>query len=123
MQDPELEVLIDRLESRTDFTLADLDGVLRALVFLLPDTVQDEENTAQRIGTADGAMHVADNAFPDWDVHIRGRAYGKHGRWHCTLRENGKLDNDAAIGLGQSPVLAQAVLAAVLRLAMILKRD
>lgn len=123
MQDPELEVLINRLENEADLSLADFDGVLHALAYLLPDAVVVEENAAQRIGTADGAMHVADDAFPDWDVHIRGRAYGKHGRWHCTLRENDTRDNDAAIGMGQSPVLGQAILAAVLRLAMTLKRD
>ncbi|CUH98280.1 hypothetical protein [Leisingera aquaemixtae] len=123
MQDPELEILIGRLESQPDLTLADFDGVLHALAFLLPDAVPDDEHAAQRISTADGAMHVADDAFPDWDVHIRGRAYGKHGRWHCTLRENDARDNDAAIGVGQSPVLAQAILAAVLRLAMILKTE
>lgn len=123
MQSPELEVLINRLENEADLSMADFDGVLHALAFLLPDAVPVEENAAQRIGTADGAMHVADDAFPDWDVHIRGRAYGKHGRWHCTLRENDARDNDAAIGIGQSPVLGQAILAAVLRLAMTLKRD
>lgn len=123
MQDPELEVLINRLENEADLSMADFDGVLLALAFLLPDAVPVEGNAAQRIGTADGAMHVADDAFPDWDVHIRGRAYGKHGRWHCTLRENDARDNDAAIGIGQSPILGQAILAAVLRLAMTLKRD
>ncbi|UWQ35345.1 hypothetical protein K3555_22725 (plasmid) [Leisingera sp. M527] len=123
MQDPELEILIDRLENEADLTLAEFGGVLHALAYLLPGAAPDDEQAAQHIGTADGAMHVADAAFPDWDVHIRGRAYGKHGRWHCTLRENDNLDNDAAIGLGKSPVLGQAILAAVLRLAMILKKD
>lgn len=123
MQDPELEVLIDRLENEAELTLADFDGVLHALACLLPGAAPDDKHAAKHIGTADGAMHVADAAFPDWDVHIRGRTYGKHGRWHCTLRENDNLDNDAAIGLGQSPVLGQAILAAVLRLAMILKKD
>lgn len=97
--------------------------MLHALAFLLPDAVLAGENAAQRIGTADGALHVADDAFPDWDMHIRGRAYGKYGRWHCTLRENDARYNDAAIGLGQSPVLSQAILSAVQRLAMTLKRD
>jgi hypothetical protein len=34
------------------------------------------------------------------------------------LRENDSRDSDAAIGIGRSPVLGQAILAAVMRLAM-----
>lgn len=123
MQDPELDILIERLENETHLTLADFDGVLHALASLLPDAVPQDENAALRIGTVEGALQVADDAFPDWDVHIRRRAYGKHGRWHCTLREDDARDSDAAIGLGESPLLGQAILAAVLRLAMILKKD
>lgn len=123
MKSPELNILIDRLESQSDLTVADFDSVVRALAFLVPHAVPADEQAAQRIGTADGAVQLADAAFPDWVVHIRGHASGKQGQWHCSLRENDSSDSDAAIGLGQSPVLAQSILAAVLRLSMILKRD
>ncbi len=89
---------------------------------LLPGKVS-ESATPQHISTTDGAMHVADDAYPNWSVHIRGRANDRDGHWHCTLRENDSRDNDAVIGLGRSPVLAQAILAAVLRLSMVLKND
>ncbi|MFW8595069.1 hypothetical protein [Cribrihabitans neustonicus] len=123
MTDPELDVLIGELENRTDLTVADFDSVLHALAFLRPQAVLAGAQAANRIGTADGAMEVADKAFPDWTVRIRGRAYGKHGEWHCSLRENDSRDSDAAIGIGESPLLAQSILAAVLRLSMILKKD
>ncbi|WP_139792822.1 hypothetical protein [Pseudophaeobacter leonis] len=123
MKIPELDILIDRLESQADLTVADFDSVVHALAFLAPHVVPADEQAAQRIGTADGAVQLAGAAFPNWVVHIRGRSSGKQGQWHCSLRESDSSDSDAVIGLGQSPVLAQSILAAVLRLAMILKKD
>lgn len=123
MKDPELDLLINELETRSDLTVADFDGVLHALTFLLPKALEPGQNLAERIGTADTAMHVADQAFPNWVVNIHGRANDKDGHWRCTLREQEGRDNDAAIGSGRSPVLAQAILAATLRLAMTLKED
>ena len=121
MKDPELDILIDELETRTDLTVADFEGVARGLAFLLPEAIGPEERHAERIGTTDVAMHVADHAFPNWSVHIHGRANDKDGHWRCFLRETESRDNDAVIGSGRSPVLAQAILAAVIRLAMQLK--
>jgi hypothetical protein len=37
------------------------------------------------------------------------------------LREGDGLDNDALIGSGRSPILGQAILAATMRLAMLVK--
>lgn len=118
IKDPELDILVETLETRSDVTIAEYDGVAHALVFLLPDMagniVKPEELT-----TTDGAMHVADLAYPNWSVHIHGRANNKDGHWACSLRENDQRDDDAYLGSGRSPVLSQAVLAAVLRLAIL----
>lgn len=121
MENPELDILIEELETRTDLTVADFDGVARGLAFLLPDATGKETNLAERIGVTDTAMHIADHAFPNWIVHIHGRANDKDGHWRCTLRESDARDDDSVIGSGRSPVLAQAVLAATMRLAMKLK--
>ena len=56
-------------------------------------------------------------------VYIRGRANDRNGHWRCTLREDDSRDNNAAVGVGRSAVLARAILAAVLRLSMTLKKD
>lgn len=122
MRDPELDILIDGLESRPDMTDADFEGVVHALEFLVPGTVS-EGLKPQTVRTTDGALLVADDAYPNWSVHIHGRANDRDGHWRCTLRESDSRDNDAVIGQGRSPVLAQAVLAAVLRLADLQKRD
>ena len=120
MKDPELDVLIKELEDRDDMTVAEFDGVLHALAFLLPKKLS-KAVTADQIATTDGAVHVVDNAYPNWSVHIHGRANDKDGHWRCTLRENDGRDNDAVIGLGRSPILSQAILAATLRLSMLQK--
>ncbi|WP_299649259.1 hypothetical protein [uncultured Tateyamaria sp.] len=121
MRDPELDILIEALETRSDLSIADLDGVYNALTFLLPGRVPETAN-AQQISTADGAMLIADGAFPNWVVHIQGQANDRDGHWRCTLRESDARDNDAVIGRGRSPVLGQAILAAVLRLGMTLEK-
>ena len=122
MQDPELDILIDELETRADMPVADFSGVIHALEFLLPGKI-DESVTVERIATTDGALHVADDAYPNWSVNIHGRANDRNGHWRCTLRESEIRDNDAVMGAGRSPVLSQAILAAVLRLSMMLKKD
>ncbi len=115
MKDPELDILIKELETTREMSIADFDGVIHALTFLLPDV---DTPSADHIGTTDQAILIADTAYPNWSVHIRGRANDRDGHWHCTLRENDSRDSDAAIGTGRSPVLGQAILSAILRLAM-----
>ncbi|MCO4847182.1 MAG: hypothetical protein KC448_04320 [Yoonia sp.] len=121
MKDPEIDILIKDLETAS-MTDAGLEGVVHALTIVLPAKAT-QGVTPHQIGTTDGALHVADNAYPNWAVHIHGRANDHDGHWHCSLRENDSFDNDAVIGAGRAPVLAQAILAAVLRLSMMLKKD
>ena len=123
MDKTELDVVIDRLETQHDLTVAEFEGVVRALHYLLPDDVAVGANLAQRLNATDHAMLIADHVFPNWAVHIRGRTNDRDGHWRCTLRENDRRDSDAYIGSGKSPVLSQAILAAIMRLAMLTHRD
>lgn len=122
IEDEELNVLIEELETNADMPLADFEGVLNALRFVLPGKVSDSAQ-ATSLATTDGALLVADDAYPNWAVRIHGRANDRNGHWHCTLRRDGSRDNDDAIGFGKSPVLAQAILASVLRLAMMMGKS
>lgn len=115
MEKTELDILIDELETRADMPVADFDGVAHALDYLLPGRF-DGALSAERLATTDGALLVADDAYPNWAVHIHGRANDQNGHWRCTIRENDTRDNDLALGVGRSPVLSQAILAALLRL-------
>ncbi len=122
MKDQELQILIDELEARSDMGPADYDGVAHALAYLLPEVAAETRNVGEAVSSADGAILIVDRAYPNWSIHIRGRANDKDGHWNCTLREGGTRDNDAVMGAGRSPVLAQALLAAVFRLTADLKR-
>lgn len=122
MKDPELDILIARLESERDMTDAEFEGVIHALEFLLPGKAT-QALRPHSVRSTDGAIRVADDSYPNWAVHIHGRANDQNGHWRCTLRKDDSRDNDAVIGRGRSPVLAQAVLAALLRLAMYCKKD
>ena len=121
MEDPELDILINELESERELSIAEYDGIAHALAFLLPDAVPDEVMAPLQISTTDGALHVADVAYPNWTVHIHGRANDKDGHWRCTLRESDVRDSDKVIGSGRAPKLSQAILAAVMRLAKAMK--
>ena len=60
MQDPELDILIKELETVRDMSIADFDGVVHALRFLLPNSAVVKTLTAEQAGTTDYAMLVAD---------------------------------------------------------------
>lgn len=122
MDKDQLKIVIDMLESQKNLTVADFDEVVQALHHVLPDEVAVGIGLAERLNHTDDAMLIADHAFPNWSVHIRGRTNEKDGHWRCTMRENDSRDSDAYIGSGKSPVLSQAILAAVMRLAMVLHR-
>lgn len=118
LNDEELELLLNSLESRNDLSVAELDGVAHALAFLLKDRFDMSKGTAERLASVEEAVHIADDAYPNWVFSIHGRANDKDGHWRCTLRESDTFDKDLIIGSGRSPVLSQAILAAVMRLAM-----
>lgn len=118
MKENHLNTVIDELETEHDLTVAGFENVVQAMHYILPDDVAAGSNLALMLNSTDDAMLIADHAFPNWNVHIRGRANDKDGHWHCTLRQSDSRDNDAHIGIGKSPVLSQAILAAVMRLAI-----
>jgi hypothetical protein len=122
MKDQELQILINDLETRNDLSPAEFDGVAHALAYVLPNVAAESKRLGETVGHTDGAILIVDQAYPNWSIHIRGRANDKDGHWRCTLREGDTRDNDAVLGAGRSPVLAQAILAAVLRLTANLKR-
>ena len=55
IKDPELERLIEELEKSADMPLADFEGVLNALTFVLPDRVPANMRPV-RLATTDGAL-------------------------------------------------------------------
>lgn len=122
MEKNQIDTVIKKLETEHDLTVADFEKVVQAMHHIFPDDVAAGSNLALLLNSTDDAILVADHAFPNWNVHIRGRANDHDGHWRCTLRENDSRDSDAFIGMGRSPVLSQAILAAVIRLALVIHR-
>ncbi len=118
LDDDEIALLLSRLETHNDLSVAELDGVHHALAFLLGDRMDGKRSAPQHLNDAEDVLHIANTAYPDWVINIHGRADDRDGHWRCSLRKGDTFDSDAVIGHGRSPVLAQAILAAVIRLAM-----
>lgn len=119
----EIDLVIEKLEHSRDLSVADYDGVTNAITYLHPDVAGGASSAELKLHTTDGAILFADRAYPNWSVNIHGRANELNGHWRCSLRESDMRDNDAAVGTGKSPVLSQAILAAMLRLTKSLKGD
>ncbi len=109
--------LIQKLESRDPLGHRDKSAVVGAIDGLFPGRSMWPEAREDRTESADVALHVAEKAFPNWDIKLTGKTSASHGNWVCTLRESAASDDDEVIGIGSSPVLAHAIFAACLKLA------
>jgi hypothetical protein len=109
--------LIEKLESPEPLGHRDKAAFVDAIDALFPGRSMWPEAREEKSESADVALHVAEKAFPNWDVMLTGKTNPAHGNWVCTLRESAASDDDEVIGIGNSPVLAYAIFAACLKLA------
>lgn len=65
--------------------------------------------------STDEVIHLIDGALPEWSIKLGGRASNVNEHWVCTLRKSELRDNDEVIGFGQSAILSNALLAALLK--------
>lgn len=117
MGETESNGLIQKLESPEPLGHRDKAAVVDAIDALFPGRSIWPEARAEKSESADVALHIAEKAFPNWDVKLTGKTNAAHGNWVCTLRESAASDDDEVIGVGSSPVLAHAIFAACLKLA------
>lgn len=117
MTKTELNDLIQKLESPYPLGRRGKEAVVDAVDAFFPGRSIWPETRAERIGSADVALHFVDKAFPNWEIKLTGKASVAHGNWVCTLRKSAGRDSDEVIGIGKSPVLAHAIFAACLKLA------
>jgi hypothetical protein len=62
-------------------------------------------------------LHLVDLALPGWSIQLNGKATEPNGHWRCSLRETRGSDEIEVVGLGSSPVVALALLGALLDVA------
>jgi hypothetical protein len=63
-------------------------------------------------------LHMVDLALPGWSIQLTGKAIEPDGRWRCSVRETRGSDEIEIVGLGTGPVVALALLEALLDVAL-----
>jgi hypothetical protein len=66
----------------------------------------------------EAALHLVDTALPGWSIQLTGKASEPDGHWRCSLRETRGSDEIEIVGLGTGPVVALALLEALLDVAL-----
>jgi len=66
----------------------------------------------------DAVLHLIDLALPGWSIQLTGKAIEPDGHWRCSLRETRGSDEIEIVGLGTGPVVALALLGALLDVAL-----
>ena len=62
-------------------------------------------------------LHLIDKALPGWSIQLTGKAMETDGHWRCSLRETRGSDEIEIVGLGTGPLVAPALLQALLDVA------
>jgi hypothetical protein len=62
-------------------------------------------------------LHLIDLCLPGWSIQLTGKAMVPNGHWRCSLRETRGSDEIDTVGLGSGPVVALALLEALLNVA------
>lgn len=85
-------------------TVAVVRRVFPAVPAVLPKGMEPVEQVLQLI----------DAALPSWSINLTGKAMQPDGHWRCSLRETRGSDEIEMVGLGSGPVVALALLEALL---------
>jgi hypothetical protein len=65
----------------------------------------------------EAVLHMIDLALPGWSIQLTGKAMQPDGHWRCSVRETRGSDEIEIVGLGTGPVVALALLEALLNAA------
>ncbi len=68
--------------------------------------------------SVEDVLHLVDLALPGWSIQLTGKATEPDGHWRCSLRETRGSDEIEIVGLGTGAAVAQALLEALLDVAL-----
>lgn len=74
--------------------------------------------TAPILEPVEELLHWTDRALPGWSIQLTGKAMHPDGHWRCSLRETRGSDEIENVGIGAGPVVALALLGALLDVAL-----
>jgi len=119
MKHDQLKHLMEKIEDAdqldSELEAAVLDGMNTAF----PGKAVWAAHQENPLEATDEILRLMDIVLPNWSISLTGLANETNGRWVCTLRETGGLDNDAMIGIGKAPTISLAIIAAMLKIAII----
>ncbi|MEI2687249.1 MAG: hypothetical protein V9G14_14220 [Cypionkella sp.] len=92
--------------------LAEAADVVRRVFPLVPALPQLALEPVEEV------LHLVDLALPGWSIQLTGKAMEADGHWRCSLRETRGSDEIEIVGLGTGPVVALALLEALLHVAL-----
>jgi hypothetical protein len=91
--------------------LAEVTGVVRRVFPSVPAPAKPVLEPVEEV------LHLIDLALPGWSIQLTGKATEPDGHWRCSLRETRGSDEIEVVGLGTGPVVALAMLEALLSVA------
>lgn len=107
---------VERLDQELESAV--LDGMTSAF----PGKAVWSAHQTKTLEATDEVLRLINIVLPNWSISLKGTADEADGRWTCTLRETGVLDNDEIIGIGRAPNLPLAIIAAMLKVTILQKR-
>jgi hypothetical protein len=120
MSKSELQGLQERLNNADRLDRGLLNEATDALRGIFPRVPPHADAPAE---LAEGVLHLVDICLPGWTISLTGKAVEPDGHWRCYLREASARDNDEVIGIGTAPTVTQAILGALLRIAIYRAKD
>ena len=115
MKHDKLTALLEQIETAErldqDLEKAILDGMNSAF----PQKEIWKAHQTKKTVATDEVLRLVDIVLPNWSISLKGFANDEDGRWKCTLRESGVLDDDEIIGIGRAPHISLAIIAALLK--------
>jgi hypothetical protein len=91
--------------------LAEVASVVRRVFPAVPALSQTGAEPVEEV------LHLIDLALPSWSINLTGKATEPDGHWRCSLRETRGSDEIEVVGLGSGPVVALALVEALLSVA------
>jgi hypothetical protein len=103
--------VMKRLKSASELDgalLADAAAALRQVFPSVPALTEPVQEPVEEV------LRLVDLALPGWSIQLTGKATEPDGHWRCSLRETRGSDEIEVVGLGNGPVVALAILEALL---------
>ena len=110
----DIQNVMTRIKGASALDVALLVDAAAAVRRVFPSVPVLSEATLEPV---EEVLHLIDLCLPGWSIQLTGKAMEPNGHWRCSLRETRGSDEIEIVGLGVGPVVALALLEALLSVA------